>query len=96
MYGNMMQTPLLIAALLRHADSYHGDTEIVSRLASGELHRYTYRDAHRRTHTRAARGPDRRSARGGEPGGVPHVRSMELTAARRANHLARRAGSDPE
>ena len=47
MYGNMMQMPLLISALLRHADSYHGDTEIVSRLAPGEMHRYTYRDAHR-------------------------------------------------
>jgi 3-(methylthio)propionyl---CoA ligase len=47
-HGNMMQMPLLISALLRHADSYHGDTEIVSRLAPGEMHRYTYRDAHRR------------------------------------------------
>jgi acyl-CoA synthetase (AMP-forming)/AMP-acid ligase II len=47
-HGNMMQMPLLISALLRHADAYHGDTEIVSRLAPGELHRYTYRDAHRR------------------------------------------------
>ena len=49
MYGNMMQMPLLISALLRHADAYHGDTEIVSRLAPGEIHRYTYRDAHGRT-----------------------------------------------
>jgi len=49
MHGNMMQMPLLISALLRHADAYHGDTEIVSRLAPGEIHRYTYRDAHRRT-----------------------------------------------
>ncbi|HEV2041320.1 MAG TPA: long-chain-fatty-acid--CoA ligase, partial [Casimicrobiaceae bacterium] len=48
MYGNMMQVPLLISALLRHADAYHGDTEIVSRMAPGEIHRYTYRDAHRR------------------------------------------------
>ena len=49
MQGNMMEMPLLISALLRHADSYHGDTEIVSRLGPGEIHRYTYRDAHRRT-----------------------------------------------
>ena len=49
MHGNMMQMPLLISALLRHADSYHGDTGIVSRLGPGETHRYTYRDAHRRT-----------------------------------------------
>src|ERR1700687_18681 len=48
MYGNMMQMPLLICALLRHADAYHGNIEIVSRLTSGEIHRYTYRDAHRR------------------------------------------------
>jgi len=47
-YGNMMQMPLLISALLRHADAYHGDTEIVSRLAPDEIHRYTYCDAHRR------------------------------------------------
>jgi fatty-acyl-CoA synthase len=47
-YGNMMQMPLLISALLRHADSYHGDTAIVSRLGPGQVHRYTYRDAHRR------------------------------------------------
>jgi hypothetical protein len=30
MYRNMMQTPLPISALLRHADSHHGNTEIVS------------------------------------------------------------------
>jgi len=47
-HGNMMQMPLLISALLRHADAYHGDTEIVSRLGPGEIHRYTYHDAHRR------------------------------------------------
>ena len=49
MHGSMMQMPLLISALLRHADSYHGDTGIVSRLGPGEIHRYTYREAHRRT-----------------------------------------------
>ena len=49
MFGNMMQTPLLISALIRHADVYHGDTEIVSRPAAGQMHRYTYRDAHRRS-----------------------------------------------
>jgi fatty-acyl-CoA synthase len=49
MNGNMMQMPLLISALIRHADRYHADVEIVSRPATGELHRYTYRDAHRRS-----------------------------------------------
>ena len=44
-----MDVPLLISSLIRHADRYHGDTEIVSRLVEGGgLHRYTYREAHRR------------------------------------------------
>ncbi|MGH8850841.1 MAG: 3-(methylthio)propionyl-CoA ligase [Casimicrobiaceae bacterium] len=47
MNGNMMQVPLLISALIRHADRYHGDIEIVSRPAADQTHRYTYRDAHR-------------------------------------------------
>jgi fatty-acyl-CoA synthase len=46
MLGLMMQEPLLIASLLRHADRYHGDTQIVSRTCEGTLHRYTYHDAH--------------------------------------------------
>ena len=46
MNGNMMQMPLLISALIRHADRYHGDVEIVSRPAPGRSFRYTYRDAH--------------------------------------------------
>ena len=49
MNGNMMQMPLLISALIQHADRYHGDVEIVSRPAADEMHRYTYRDAHRRS-----------------------------------------------
>ena len=49
MNGNMMQMPLLISALIRHADRYHGDVEIVSRTAADEIHRYTYRDLHRRS-----------------------------------------------
>jgi fatty-acyl-CoA synthase len=49
MNGNMMQMPLLISALIRHADRYHGDVEIVSRTAADRIHRYTYRDAHRRS-----------------------------------------------
>jgi fatty-acyl-CoA synthase len=49
MHGLMMNMPLLISSLLRHADRYHGDTEIVSRMVEGGgIHRYTYRDAHRR------------------------------------------------
>ena len=48
MFGLMMDLPLNISALIRHADRYHGDTEIVSRRVEGDVHRYTYRDAHRR------------------------------------------------
>ena len=46
MQGLMMDMPLLISSLIRHAERYHGDTEIVSRLVEGGIHRYTYRDAH--------------------------------------------------
>lgn len=45
----MMNMPLLISSLLQHADRYNGDSEIVSRMVSGEIHRYTYREAHART-----------------------------------------------
>lgn len=48
MFGQMMQMPLLISSLIRHADRHHSDTQIVSRLTEGGIHRYTYADAHRR------------------------------------------------
>ena len=49
MQGLMMDVPLLISSLIKHADRYHGDTEIVSRLVEGGgIHRYTYREAHHR------------------------------------------------
>jgi 3-(methylthio)propionyl---CoA ligase len=48
MQGLMMDVPLLISGLIRHADRNHGDTEIVSRTLEGQVHRYTYRDAHAR------------------------------------------------
>ena len=48
MRGLMMNMPLQISSLIRHAERYHGDTEIVSRMVEGGIHRYTYRDAHRR------------------------------------------------
>jgi fatty-acyl-CoA synthase len=44
-----MEVPLLISSLIRHADRYHGDAEIVSRTVEGPIHRYTYRDAHARS-----------------------------------------------
>jgi 3-(methylthio)propionyl---CoA ligase len=43
--GQMMDAPLLVSALLRHAELYHGDAEIVSRTVEGGVHRYTYADA---------------------------------------------------
>jgi len=48
MQGLMMDMPLLISGLIRHADRNHGDTEIVSKTVEGDIHRYTYRDAHAR------------------------------------------------
>ena len=48
MQGLMMDVPLLISSLIRHAERHHGDTEIVSRTVEGGIHRYNYRDAHRR------------------------------------------------
>ena len=46
--GQMMRRPLLISALIRHADRYFGEREIVSRREDGSLHRYTYRHCHQR------------------------------------------------
>ncbi len=46
--GLMQDAPLLISSIIRHADSCHGDTEVVSRTVEGGIHRYTYSDAHRR------------------------------------------------
>jgi fatty-acyl-CoA synthase len=49
MHGLMMDQPLLISDLIRHADRHHGDTEIVTKtVEDGSIHRYTYRHAHRR------------------------------------------------
>jgi 3-(methylthio)propionyl---CoA ligase len=48
MQGLMMDMPLLISDLLRHADRHHGETEIVSKTVEGVLHRYDYRAAHAR------------------------------------------------
>jgi acyl-CoA synthetase (AMP-forming)/AMP-acid ligase II len=48
MLGLMMDMPLLVSQLIRHADRHHGATEIVSKTVEGTIHRYTYRDAHKR------------------------------------------------
>jgi 3-(methylthio)propionyl---CoA ligase len=48
MQGLMMDMPLLISDLIRHADRHHGSTEIVSRTVEGGRHHYSYRQAHER------------------------------------------------
>src|SRR4051812_50201404 len=48
MLGLMMETPLLVSQLIRHADRHHGATEIVSKTVEGTIHRYTYTGAHKR------------------------------------------------
>ena len=50
MHGLMMEQPLLISDLIRHADRHHGSTEIVSKtVETGDIHRYTYAAAHARS-----------------------------------------------
>ncbi|WP_373090358.1 long-chain fatty acid--CoA ligase [Zhongshania sp.] len=43
--SGMQDFPMNLASILEHAARFHGDQEIVSRLASGDVHRYTYSDA---------------------------------------------------
>jgi 3-(methylthio)propionyl---CoA ligase len=47
--GQMMQMPLMISSLIKHAARHAADTEIVSKRVEGDLHRYTYRDAELRS-----------------------------------------------
>ncbi|RXT49356.1 long-chain fatty acid--CoA ligase [Bradyrhizobium betae] len=44
----MQNQPLLLSSLLRHAERFHGDTEIVSVTTEGPIHRATYGAAARR------------------------------------------------
>jgi 3-(methylthio)propionyl---CoA ligase len=44
MNASMMQQPLLISTLLKHADRHHGEQQIVSRRVEGDIHRQTYRE----------------------------------------------------
>ncbi len=48
MFGRMMDVPLLVSSILRHAAIFHADTEVVSRGADGTVHRYTYAACHAR------------------------------------------------
>ena len=58
MRGLMMDVPLLVSSVLRHAEAVHGDAEIVSRDAGGALHRSTYAELASRSR-RLARALDR-------------------------------------
>ncbi len=49
MNSHMMEVPLLISSLIKYADRYHGDTEIVTRTVEGDIHRYNYSEAHERS-----------------------------------------------
>jgi len=40
MHGLMMNRPLLISALLTHAERHHGTQQVVSRRVEGDLHRF--------------------------------------------------------
>jgi fatty-acyl-CoA synthase len=45
MHGLMMDTPLLISSIAKHAEKFHGDREIVSVTMDNPRHRYTVREA---------------------------------------------------
>jgi fatty-acyl-CoA synthase len=45
----MMDQPLLISAIIRHAAACHGSTEIVSRISDGSLHRTNYAEVYERS-----------------------------------------------
>ena len=45
MQGLMMDMPLTITSILRHAQQNHGRQEVVSITADHPRHRYTYRQA---------------------------------------------------
>ncbi|MDR3463106.1 MAG: long-chain-fatty-acid--CoA ligase [Beijerinckiaceae bacterium] len=49
MRSTMMDVPLLVSSVLRHAAQYHGETEVVSRTVEGPIHRTTYAETWRRT-----------------------------------------------
>ncbi|WOB10522.1 3-(methylthio)propionyl-CoA ligase [Piscinibacter gummiphilus] len=42
--GQMMEMPLMISSLIKHAARHSADTEIVSKRTEGDIHRYTYKD----------------------------------------------------
>ncbi|MFM0479845.1 long-chain fatty acid--CoA ligase [Paraburkholderia strydomiana] len=49
MRSTMMDQPLLISSIIRHAAACHGSTEIVSRVSDGALHRTNYAEVYERS-----------------------------------------------
>src|SRR5690606_18863673 len=49
MLGQMMDMPLQVSSILRHAARHFGDTEVVSRRVEGDIHRYTYAQCEERS-----------------------------------------------
>jgi 3-(methylthio)propionyl---CoA ligase len=49
MLGQMMDMPLLVSSILRHAARHYGRTEVVSRRVEGDIHRYTYAHCEQRS-----------------------------------------------
>ena len=49
MLGNMQEGQLLISGLIEHAETYHTDSQIISRTVEGPIHRYTLKDAANRS-----------------------------------------------
>ena len=49
MRGMMMDVPLTLTAVMRHAEQIHGDGEVVSRDLDGTVHRLTYAEVFRRS-----------------------------------------------
>jgi acyl-CoA synthetase (AMP-forming)/AMP-acid ligase II len=49
MLGQMMDMPLLVSSILRHAARHFGETQVVSRRVEGDVHRYTYADCEQRS-----------------------------------------------
>ena len=47
--GQMMENPLMISGILRHAAKHHADTEIISRRTEGDIHKYSYKDCELRS-----------------------------------------------
>ncbi len=49
MLGMMLNAPLLVSSILRHAATYHGSTEEVSKTVEGPIHRNIYADLSKRS-----------------------------------------------